>query len=351
MSRKKKSLANIIKPHNSGFMRLKNQLRKKHSSGIDKANFIRPGVKNKMLHIPYVPRHPKLAELCGVYKIVQGVPDEWVKEFNDVMKTFDNTHWIGQLADCMMRITPEEFKDGTLGNKKFNRLQKDVPPLKNISKPKLINILEAVHAHGIPDCCDSAIHIIKNYRMKSMDSIVHISCDPWDIARMGVGYREFRSCMDILKGTHTRHLLPNLQDPGMAICFLEEPGYENKVNGLRARAIVRLLHHNNEVGIFLDRLYGDTSCRIAMEKAMEQAANKVGIKLYWLQNYKHSSGSQNLRSAQSNHKINVVSELHKFRIDVPYNDQTTDAGYVRVYSKNKNIYCFKHFKVVLDEAP
>jgi len=290
--------------------------------------------------------------MCGEYDQTKTIPDKWSSTLSSLLNSEDVK--VVSYARAMMNITDEEWRSGTMDNKAFNKLCKEIGAKDKIEKPKILGILEYMNREfsEINNCFSILQSTFTKERTKDTDSVkIYISCDPWDILRMGVGKDDFGSCMNIETGGYTYHLVQNFQDPTMAIAYAEDSKSDRrKLRGMRSRCIIRMLRYGNEYGVVVDRFYGTQSYRISTLRAIEKAAKNAGIKLLHFSHYKHTAGSQSVTS--TNGKETVASgPLMKFRANVPYLDQKESGGFSEILVSGKNILAIPSYKVVeTDEA-
>lgn len=349
MSRKKKA-ASSVGIANDSFFLIKNQMKKKTASSFKKDLWLNKGKKGKYF-FPYKKRHPLLIAMCGEYDQTKGIPDRWSTILASLLNSGDGT--VVAYAQAMMNLSEEEWRSGTMDNKNFNKLCKLIGSKDKIEKPKLMAILDYMCMyHEVAIQAPYLKELFTKERSKDTDSVkIYISCDPWDILRMGVGKDSFGSCMNIEDGGYTQHLVQNFQDPTMAIVYAEDSKSDRrKLKGMRCRAILRMLKYGNEYGIVVDRYYGNQSYRISALKAVGRAAKKAGVKLLNFAHYKHTAGSQSISKNAGKETI-ASGPLMKFRAIVPYLDQKESGGFNEVLTKGSNIFVIPSYKVVeTDEA-
>lgn len=350
MSRKKKSATkNGVK--NDSWYLIKEQIKKKVVNTFKKDAWYRKGEKDNYF-FPYKKRHPLMMAMCGEYPLLADIPAQWSEIFSRLLNSRDAK--TAAFAQAMLDIDEEEWRTGTLDNKNFNKICKSIGAKDKIDKPKIMSVLDWMNPNSIEVAREYAgiKDVFTKERTRNRDSVkIYISCDPWDIFRMGVGKDDLGSCMNIIdNGNAGPHVPPNFQDPSMALVYAEDVKDHRKLKGLRSRCILRMLRNGDEYGVVVDRLYGSNAYRSSMLKAVENAAKKVGMKLYKFSTYKHTVHSHSVVKNEGR-EFQASGPLTKFRIAMPYLDQGGSGGFVELMRDGNNIVVVPTYKVVeTDEA-
>lgn len=346
MSRRKKSKSLPGAPKASSFQKIRDQIKIKHASSLP-LNWFDTTVKGKKSHFfPYRARNQILLDMCGTYEIKTKIPSEWSQIFSNGLNS--ESHQGRALCDVMLKITDEEYRLGKLDNKKFNALRKKLGlKKKDISKPSIVEIICLAHSMW---SCNINISKIKTMlskeRIRSSITKVYFSCDPWDIARMGVGNGSTGSCLNLIDGGHTNLLFSNLQDPDMLVAYVESDKCRFAVDGMKARVLIRLMKSEGRRGIVLDKVYGNLSYRMAFTSAMQQATENTDVNMWEFRQYNHKDSHTAFVDRNNCRELIGSSGIHSYRNQLPYLDQQRNGGWNELHRYGKNTLALYQFKLV-----
>lgn len=344
-------------------MRIKEQLRRERAEYFNmsawskhKRGPLEPSDARFDLYFPYSNRIKPALDICGKYEIMQEIPKD-VRIITTAFATCYHGLPGAQpaFAEFLSGITNQEFKDSRVDNKKFHNLLKETNQKGKIKKPRLIPILEHFCKIGFMPASDkdTIVKAIVNRGTKKSTSHVYISCDPWDMFRMGVGGGSLGSCMNVVssKWAHVTRCPSNLTDSSMLVAFVEDESNYRKVGGMMSRMIARVLHIPGEYGVVLDRLYGEPKLRSAIESATKLAAKRAGIRYLKFKSYLYEAKS-NQRIRNNGRELIGFTGLDRYHYKEPWLDNartSTGNGFVDTKIKGIGKQKSASFRVVIAE--
>ncbi len=355
MSRLKKYKLKSERPPSGSFMKIRKQFTEEISEDFP-YGWYRCQKKGKSYFFPYTTRHQKLVDMCdGTTREVDlsnSTPVGWCTILSQLMTNGDCDYpssedlIVRSVAEGLIGISAAEFLSGRMDNKKFNRLSKKLGFRSR--KPDISMILDNLGKLG-PSCeCSDLKNMLGTSPRGTSRMMAYISSDPWDIFRMGVGRSDMGSCMNILDGGYVDQLMQNMQDPSLAMVYIEDTtAWPNKVNGMVVRALIRLLFYKGQPGIVIDRFYpNESEYRAAATRAVIDTAKKAGVKVWRYKNYLHTQGDHFfLKASSDDEPFEACSLGTLYRKKAPYLDQT-DSGGILALNAGHNIIAQQSYEVI-----
>jgi len=314
-------------------------------------------VKDDKLWFKYAPRRADIMKivgksLCKMFDRKEAEPPGWsAASSNSGLASSSNG--VREFSLMMIQITPDEWTAGLISNKKLSLFKKKFRIKKHLLSTNIQKITaEAAGLHSFTDntslkcSADKALECLSDGLAKdSNPSKLFLSCDPWDIIRMGTGPKNFGSCLNMfsksqggIENSGSDNTPMYMADPSMMTCYVEDPS-ESSIASIVARMIVRVASSNKGNVIFADRLYGDSKYRSSIMCLLADVAKEHSLKHATLYNYNHSkaNNSNNITFSQAPDFIAHGMPIMSSEKNMAYFDQTSSAKYLPIV-RNEIIY-------------
>jgi hypothetical protein len=350
MSRKKKYKAKLKGvPNVQSFWKIKSFLSNKadvsrNFYGDSSARWSARGDnKSRNYKFPYAIRNGSILDIVGPtlrasFDIKEVLPPDWIKLWVDSFALFEDP-FERDVATMFGLLSDDNWSKKQLPRKALAKIRR-THKLKFGTGQSIKNFIIDLASSGI-----AISTLFKNRLISSLDTFsdraikgdtkarIYMSCDPYDIIRMGSGKPDVASCLCISSknghGSQSYSVPEYMADPNMFVCYVEDHDEAGGMHSIRSRMIVRTAISKFGKVLIPDRVYGGVEYQPGMLRAIREQAVLNGMKMAWFSSYNSAQRGSSLLSFKTATELGMAyGKPILFRKRHPYFDQSSSAEYV-----------------------